>query len=80
MSARRGMEKIGKDVDALANALLADRLQNNEAAKEEALDRAMLAAGLITQIPPPRDSSKAERPRIEVQGEPVSDTIIRERR
>jgi hypothetical protein len=70
----------GKDVDTLANALLADRLQDDETAKEEALDRAMLAAGLITHIPPPRDPSKAERPTFEVQGEPVSETIIRERR
>lgn len=70
----------GKDLDTLANALLADRLQDDEAAKEEALDRAMLAAGLITHIPPPRDPSKAERPIFEVQGEPLSETIMRERR
>ena len=70
----------GKDVETLANALLAARLQDDEAAKEEALDQALLAAGLITRIPPPRDPSKAERPRIEVQGESVSETIIRERR
>lgn len=69
-----------QDADALANALLADCLQDEEAAKEAALDRAMLAAGLITHIPPPRDPSKAERPVFEVQGEPLSETIIRERR
>ena len=64
----------------LENALLVDCLQDDEAAKEAALDRAMLAAGLITHIPPPRDPSKAERPIFEVQGEPLSETIIRERR
>ncbi len=70
----------GKDVDTLANALLTDRLQDDEAAKEEALDRALLAAGLITHIPPPRDPSKAERPVFKVEGEPLSETIMRERR
>ena len=70
----------GQDVETLANAVLADRLQDDEAAKEEALDQAMLAAGLITHIPPPRDPSKAERPVFEVQGEPLSETIMRERR
>ncbi len=48
--------------------------------KEDALDQSLLAAGLITRIPPPRDPSKAERPRFEVQGEPLSETIIREKR
>ncbi len=52
----------------------------SEEEKKAALQRAMLAAGLISRIKPPRDPSKAERPRIEVQGEPVSETIIRERR
>ncbi len=70
----------GKDLETLANAMLADRLQDDEAAREEAADRALLAAGLITNIPPPRDPSKAERPRITVLGEPVSETIMRERR
>ena len=70
----------GKDLEMLANAMLADRLQDDEAAREEAADRALLAAGLITHIPPPRDPSKAERPVFEVQGEPLSETIMRERR
>lgn len=70
----------GKDMEALVNALLADHLLNDEAAREEAADQALLAAGLITHIPPPRDPSKAERPRITVVGEPVSETIMRERR
>ncbi len=48
--------------------------------KKVALQEAMLAAGLILHINPPRDPSKAERPLIEVQGEPVSETILRERR
>lgn len=52
----------------------------SEEEKKAALQRAMLAAGLISRIKPPRTSENAERPLIEVQGEPVSETIIRERR
>lgn len=70
----------GKDMEALVNTLLADCLLDDEAAKEEAFHQALLASGLVTHIIPPRDPSKAERPRIVVHGEPVSETIIRERR
>lgn len=69
----------GQEEDALANTLLASVLLSEESEKERALDQALLAAGLITHISPPRDPSKADRPRIVVQGEPVSETIIRER-
>ena len=74
------VKRDGQDVDTLANALLADSLRDDEAAREAAFDQALLAAGIIIRIPPPRDPSKAERPRIQVLGEPLSETIIRERR
>jgi len=68
-----------QDADTIANTLLAKALLLEEADKVEALDQALLASGLITRIPPPRDPSKADRTRILVQGEPVSETILRER-
>ncbi len=77
LSARAAQER--QNADTLANALLADALQREEADNESALDQALLASGLITHVPPPRDPAKAERPRISVQGEPVSETILRER-
>lgn len=52
----------------------------SEEEKEAAFHQAMLAAGLLTSIPPPRDPSKAGRPIFEVEGEPLSETIMRERR
>ena len=52
----------------------------SEEEKKAVFHQSMLAAGLLTHIPSPRDPSKAERPLITVQGEPVSETIIRERR
>lgn len=70
----------GQDMDTLVNALLSDSLREDEAAKEEAFHQALLASGLVSHINPPRDPSKAERPVFEVQGEPLSETIMRERR
>ncbi len=54
--------------------------EKSEAEKQVDFHHSLLAAGLITRLPTPRDPSKAERPRITVLGEPVSETIIRERR
>lgn len=54
--------------------------EKSEAEKQADFHHSLLAAGLITRFPVPRDPSKAERPRIKVLGEPVSETIIRERR
>lgn len=56
------------------------RAEKSEQEKLADFHQALLSAGLITRIPVPRDLSKAERPRIAVIGEPVSETIIRERR
>lgn len=52
----------------------------SEAEKQAAFHQAMLAAGLISRIKPPRTAENAERPIFEVQGEPLSETILRERR
>ena len=68
-----------QNTDAMANLLLAEVLLREETYKEKALDQALLASGLITHVPPLRDPAKAERHRIAVQGEPVSETILRER-
>lgn len=69
-----------QDADAVSNALLAETSLREDEERENVLDQMLLASGLLTHLPPPRDPSKAERPRILVQGEPVSETIIRERR
>jgi len=51
----------------------------DEADKCQALHQALRAAGLITQVRQPRATDTPRR-RIEVQGKPVSETIIEERR
>ena len=51
-----------------------------EEAKRKALRQALQAAGLITQVRQPRVVDMSPRRRIDVQGKPVSETIIEERR
>jgi len=69
-----------QDADAMANALLAEVLLREDAEKEESLKKALLAAGVIKRIAPPRDPTTADRPLIEVPGKPVSETLLEERR
>ena len=48
--------------------------------KRKTLHQALRAAALITQVRQPRATDTPHRRRIEVQGKPVSETIIEERR
>ena len=48
--------------------------------KRKALRQALRAAGLVTQVRQPRIVDMSPRRRIDVQGKPVSETIIEERR
>ena len=48
--------------------------------KRQALHQALRAAGLVTQVRQPRATDTLHRRRIEVQGKPVSETIVEERR
>jgi len=56
---------------------LADK---EETAKRETFHQARLASGLVKQLKQPSDSRPTERRLIQVQGKPVSETIIEERR
>ena len=55
-------------------------MPTEEEAKRQALHQALRAAGLITQVRQPRAIDLSPRQRIYVQGKPVSETIIEERR
>lgn len=72
--------------EAIAEALsLLRQKEQMEASRREALiadevDRQMLEAGLLSRIPPRLDPATYEEfTPIVVQGEPLSETIIRER-
>ncbi len=78
LSERAAREK--QNADVMANALLAEALLREDAEKEESLEKALLAAGVIKRIAPPRDPTTADRPLIEVPGKPVSETLLEERR
>jgi DNA gyrase/topoisomerase IV subunit B len=59
-------------------------IQKHLAAKEEAVQRtrfhkALLTSGLVKQLKQPSYNSQTERRLIQIQGKPVSDTIIDER-
>lgn len=69
-----------QSTDAMANALLAEALLGEELEKEKAFRQALLSSGLVKRLAPPRDPATADRPLIEVQGKPISETIIDERR
>lgn len=57
------------------------RLQpRDEAAAERAFEQALLASGLVKEIKRPTTRPAWDRPLITIQGEPLSETIIRERR
>ncbi len=74
-------EELQQLEDAVRTRLRPALEQNkSKEEKEAAFNQAMLAAGLISRIKPPRTAENAERPLLEVQGEPLSETIIRERR
>lgn len=48
---------------------------------DEAFRRQLLASGLVTQFPDPaEDIDDEDDPPVSVEGEPLSETIIRERR
>lgn len=53
---------------------------HEEAWKREAFHQALLASGLVKQIKPTRCKEDSQRRLIEVQGKPISETIIEERR
>ena len=87
---RERAAKYGTEPDALANNMLkgllrmpdenAGTVEKTEEEKVRLWEQAMLDAGLLTRIPPPRDPSTAERPIFQMIGKPLSETIMEERR
>ena len=47
---------------------------------EDEVDRLLLAEGVISEIPPGLDDEEEDFEPVEITGEPLSETIIRERR
>ena len=83
------VERHGKAVAALVSVEDLRRLEviddamrdsNDEAAKEARFRQLAEEAGLIVHWPTGRPVSRSERRLIHVEGEPISEQIIRERR
>jgi len=86
--AKATLDQIVKEIKTLApderrqlcEMLDAMMVPAEEEDKRKALHQALRAAGLVTQVRQPRATDTPNRRRIEVQGKPVSETIIEERR
>lgn len=63
------------------NQAIQKRLADKEkAAQRSTFHEALLASGLVKQIKEPTYSQQTEQQLIQIQGKPVSETIIEERR
>lgn len=54
--------------------------QQHEASGREAFRRALLEAGLVREFKTPPVRPEEERPLVPIQGKPLSETIVEERR
>ena len=64
----------------MLRAILDSPAEADEERKREALKRSLREAGLITQPRQPRDRDVPNRRLITVEGRPVSETLIEDRR
>ena len=86
--AKATLDRIIKEIKTLApderrqlcEMLAVMMMPAEEEDKRQALHQALRDAGLITQVRQPRATDIPHRRRIEAQGQPVSETIIQERR
>jgi hypothetical protein len=61
-------------------AVQARLAQADEVAAREAFHRALLDSGLVKQIKTPTVHAGGERPLVPIEGKPLSETVIEERR
>lgn len=66
-----------QQLDRAIQRYLADQ---QEATQQTKFHQALLTSGLVKQLKQPSKSQQTERRLIQVQGKPVSETIIEERR
>jgi tetratricopeptide (TPR) repeat protein len=74
------LEALEQKNKAMLEELNEHKQTSEEEANRLAFHRALLASGLVRQIKQPPRSQPSERQLIQVQGKPVSETIIEERR
>jgi hypothetical protein len=69
-----------EELQQLNQAIQGYLADKEETAKRATFHQALLASGLVKQLKQPSNSRPTERRLIQVQGKPVSETIIEERR
>ena len=70
----------GDELQEVSHAVQQRLSAQEDARKHEAFHRALQESGLVLHVKTPSPNDSPERQLIEVQGEPVSETIIAERR
>ena len=75
------IEELGIEELKQAQRAIEERLASDEkAAKMERFHAALIASGMVKEIKRPSARPAWEGPPITIEGEPLSETIIRERR
>ena len=69
-----------EELDQLERAVRQRRAETVPVNQQAEFHRVLLASGLVKRIARRTEPDTSERPLIEAQGEPVSETILRERR
>ncbi len=69
-----------EELQRLERAIQERRTDKGEENEKEMLHQVLMASGLVKRIARRTEPDSSERHPIEVQGEPVSETIIQERR
>jgi len=68
------------ELQQLSQAIQSYLKDNEVSAKQAAFHQALVGAGLVRQIKNPNFEGRTHQPLIQVQGEPISQTIIEDRR
>ena len=81
LSALDKLELVERLVKQLRTAVTAERPGQAQPPSEAEFKRQLLASGLMSSLPLPRDTTpRPEFQPVLIEGEPLSETIIRERR
>jgi hypothetical protein len=68
-----GLRQIRQAIDGRLN-------EETEAAARDAFHEALLASGLVKELKPAQSRTERERPLVPIEGRPLSETILEERR
>jgi len=75
------IEKLNADgLRQVKQAIDARLVEEQETTARETFHRALLTSGLVNELKPARTGADRDRPLVPIQGRPLSETILEERR